>query len=64
MKKILFLDESGDHNLAITDPQHPIFVLGGVVVNESYALGEMTDRLNNFKHYNTSLRDKKRAAHG
>ncbi len=49
MKKILFLDESGDHNLAITDPQHPIFVLGGVVASESYALGEMTDRLNNFK---------------
>ena len=30
--KVLFLDESGDHNLAVIDPQYPLFVLGGVIV--------------------------------
>jgi hypothetical protein len=48
-KKILFLDESGDHNLTIIDPMHPIFVLGGIIACEDYALGEMTDKLNDFK---------------
>lgn len=47
--KILFLDESGDHSLLSIDPQHPIFVLGGIIVDEDYALGEMTDKLNAFK---------------
>ena len=28
--KVLFLDESGDHNLSVIDPQYPMFVLGGV----------------------------------
>lgn len=49
MKKILFLDESGDHNLTAVDSQHPIFVLGGIIVNEEYAFGEMTGKLNKFK---------------
>lgn len=49
MTKVLFLDESGDHNLTSIDPQHPIFVLGGVIASREYALGEMTDRLNLFK---------------
>lgn len=31
--KILYLDESGDHSLVKIDPQYPIFVLGGVVVD-------------------------------
>jgi len=35
--KILFLDESGDHNLSIIDPQYPLFVLGGVIVDMDYA---------------------------
>jgi hypothetical protein len=47
--KILFLDESGDHNLAIIDPQYPVFVLGGVVLEKSYAEGELTERMNAFK---------------
>lgn len=47
--KILFLDESGDHNLSVIDPQYPMFVLGGVIVDKSYAEGEMTDRMNAFK---------------
>ena len=49
MSKILFLDESGDHNLTAIDPQHPIFVLGGVVANQEYAFGQMTDMLQKFK---------------
>lgn len=49
MSKILFLDESGDHNLVAIDPQHPIFVLGGIVVEKDYAEGQMTDKLNAFK---------------
>ena len=31
--KTLFLDESGSHNLDRPDPQYPLFVLGGVVVD-------------------------------
>lgn len=49
MSKILFLDESGDHNLTAIDPQHPIFVLGGIVVDKDYAQGKMTEALNAFK---------------
>lgn len=47
--KLLFLDESGDHNLSIVDPQYPIFVLGGVVVDQAYAEGELTSALDAFK---------------
>lgn len=50
MSKILFIDESGDHNLTVIDHQHPIFVLGGVVADKHYAIGEMTDELNKFKY--------------
>ena len=38
--KVLFLDESGDHNLAVIDPQYPLFVLGGIIVVKEYAEGE------------------------
>ena len=48
--KVLFLDESGDHNLRIIDPQYPLFVLGGIIVDKVYAENEMTERLNEFKH--------------
>lgn len=47
--KVLFLDESGDHNLSVIDPQYPMFVLGGVIVERDYADGELTDRLCAFK---------------
>ena len=39
--KVLFLDESGDHNLSIIDPQYPLFVLGGVIVDRDYAEGSL-----------------------
>lgn len=47
--KILFLDESGDHNLSIIDQQYPLFVLGGVIVDKGYAEEEMTEAVQSFK---------------
>lgn len=47
--KILFLDESGDHSLTKIDPQYPVFVLGGVIMDKDYAKGEATERVRNFK---------------
>ena len=47
--KILFLDESGDHNLAKIDPQYPLFVLGGVIADKEYAEGEMQEAISDFK---------------
>jgi len=47
--KLLFLDESGDHNLSVIDPQYPLFVLGGIIVDKEYAEGEMERELRAFK---------------
>ena len=47
--KVMFLDESGDHSLTAIDPQYPMFVLGGVIVDESYAGGELEHRVRRFK---------------
>lgn len=47
--KILFLDESGDHNLNVIDPQYPIFVLGGVIVDADYLERVMVPRVRQFK---------------
>lgn len=47
--KVLFLDESGDHNLSVIDPQYPMFVLGGVIMEVDYAKGALTDALDEFK---------------
>ena len=47
--KVLFLDESGDHNLSVIDPQYPVFVLGGVIVDKDYAEGPLVEALNDFK---------------
>jgi hypothetical protein len=49
MTQILFLDESGDHNLTKIDQTHPIFVLGGVIADKKYAEGEMSEKVSNFK---------------
>ena len=59
--KTLFLDESGDHNLDVIDPEYPIFVLGGVVMDADYAAGALVDELADFKrtlfgHSNIALR--------
>ena len=47
--KVLFLDESGDHNLSVIDPSYPIFVLGGVIVDKDYADGQLTEAFDDFK---------------
>lgn len=47
--KVLFLDESGDHNLTVIDPNYPLFVLGGVIVDKDYADGPLTDALDDLK---------------
>lgn len=47
--RILFLDESGNHGLTTIDPLYPVFVLGGVIVDEEYARGELTERVQQFK---------------
>jgi len=47
--KILFIDESGDHNLAKIDPQYPLFVLGGVIADKDYAEGKMGVAVSDFK---------------
>jgi len=47
--KVLFLDESGDHNLSVIDPQYPLFVLAGVIAEKNYAEGELTDAVQGFK---------------
>lgn len=47
--KVLFLDESGDHNLAVVDPEYPVFVLGGVIMEQQYAEGRLEKALRDFK---------------
>jgi len=46
---VLFLDESGDHSLTKIDPQYPLFVLCGVVMEEDYHNRVATEELNSFK---------------
>jgi hypothetical protein len=47
--KIMFIDESGDHSLSVIDPQYPVFVLGGILVEKEYAEGPLTQEVNHFK---------------
>jgi hypothetical protein len=47
--KVMYLDESGDHSLTIIDPEYPLFVLGGVIVDLDYAESELEERLRRFK---------------
>ncbi len=35
--------------MATIDPQYPLFVLGGVILEKDYAEGELTERLDEFK---------------
>ena len=52
--KVLFLDESGDHNLAKIDSSYPLFVLGGVIVEKDYAKSELPKEFSEFKRRPTS----------
>ena len=47
--QVLYLDESGSHNLAVTDPQYPLFVLGGVVLEQDYLDTVVQPELDSFK---------------
>jgi len=47
--KIMFLDESGDHSLDVIDPQYPMFVLAGVIMDQAYAQGHLEHRFAEFK---------------
>lgn len=44
----MFLDESGIHKLPDLDPDYPVFVLGGVIVEDGYLL-TVEDRVRAFK---------------
>jgi len=46
--KILFLDESGDHNLVVLDKNYPVFVLGGCVLDDN-THNVLTDDIKIFK---------------
>ncbi|HOV39935.1 MAG TPA: DUF3800 domain-containing protein [Spirochaetales bacterium] len=45
----LFLDESGDHSLQKIDPQYPVFVLGGLIVNNEDLLSIIEPEIKEFK---------------
>lgn len=47
--KILFLDESGDHNLEKIDLKYPIFVLAGVIFDDEYYCKHAEERVKKFK---------------
>jgi len=47
--KILFLDESGDHNLTTIDSNYPVFVLAGCVIDEEYHKRQVTVELDAVK---------------
>lgn len=49
--KVLFLDESGDHNLnpKKINPSYPVFVLGGVIVDRAYVRDVIDPELRRFK---------------
>jgi hypothetical protein len=47
--KVLFLDESGTHNLENIKPDYPVFVLGGVIVDRTYARTVIDQRVREFK---------------
>ncbi|EKE21578.1 MAG: hypothetical protein ACD_7C00184G0007 [uncultured bacterium] len=47
--KILFIDESGDHNLEKIDSQYPVFVLAGVIFDKDYYDKTAKERIKKFK---------------
>lgn len=47
--KVLYLDESGDHGLAKIDPGYSAFVIGGIIVDRTYARTVMEPAVSEFK---------------
>lgn len=54
--KLLCIDETGDHSLAIIDRSYPIFVLVGIIVDQQYhdtVLSQMLDEVKQ-RHFGTT----------
>lgn len=49
--RLLFVDESGDHNLEIIDSQYPIFVLAGAIFNFDYYSKLAKQKISKTKKY-------------
>ncbi len=47
--KAMFLDESGNHGLLKIDPDYPVFVLGGIIVEANYAERVIEPRIRDLK---------------
>lgn len=47
--KVLYLDESGDHDLVTITPGASVFVLGGVILDRTYARTVLEPRVRDFK---------------
>lgn len=62
--KLMFMDESGDHNLSVIDPQYPLFVLGGVIMEADYVRDVVTPRMLAFKRELFGTERLVLAAHG
>jgi hypothetical protein len=45
----MFLDESGNHDLERINAQYPVFVLGGVIADRTYARAVIEPRVRQFK---------------
>ena len=45
----LYIDESGDHNLVSINRNYPVFVLGGVLVDQEYHDRVIAPELDQFK---------------
>ncbi|MFH1283615.1 MAG: DUF3800 domain-containing protein [bacterium] len=45
---ILFLDESGDHNLTVVDKDYPLFVLAGCIMDDGQ-VNDLTFKMDRFK---------------
>jgi hypothetical protein len=47
--RVMYLDESGDHNLRRINPIFPVFVLGGVIVDRAYSREVVLPAIQAFK---------------
>lgn len=54
--KTLYIDETGDHSLSKIQKSYPIFVLCGIICDEKYHDGELTDFVEKLKlkHFGTT----------
>lgn len=52
----MFLDESGDHNLKVVDPNHPVFALVGCIFENNYYESTIIKKVNELKikYFNSS----------